>query len=235
MTRTNVCKSTAVLALALGTVVVLNEARSTPRGTDTAGQKKFQARLLEIAKAYEPFGRVDDEARWAPYLCRMPNPGAARFSASKDANTHGQKLYSLFAKDRSAYRALSPKGQPVGQVIVKQSWVPQEVADKGQKLQPVVRMIGKVRPSSSPQGVAALTDSFLPYARKGGKLYKAAKQAELFIMYKLDPTTPGTDKGWVYGTVTADGKKVTSAGRVASCMKCHEKAAQDRVFGLPKK
>ena len=36
----------------------------------------------------------------------------------------------------------------------------------------------------------------------------------------------------MYGTVTADGKKVTSAGRVASCMKCHETKAT-RLFGLP--
>jgi hypothetical protein len=53
-------------------------------------------------------------------------------------------------------------------------------------------------------------------------------------MFKLDPSTPGTDRGWAYGTVTADGKQVTSAGRVESCMRCHRKAPHDRLFGLPK-
>jgi hypothetical protein len=53
-------------------------------------------------------------------------------------------------------------------------------------------------------------------------------------MFKLDPKTPGTDEGWVYGTVSADGKQVTSAGRVESCMRCHQKAPHDRLFGLPK-
>jgi hypothetical protein len=47
----------------------------------------------------------------------------------------------------------------------------------------------------------------------------------------MDPKTPGTDNGWVYGTVTADGKQVTSAGRVKSCMACHQRAPNDRVFG----
>src|SRR5436190_351218 len=69
-------------------------------------------------------------------------------------------------------------------------------------------------------------------ARKGDKLFKATKQADLFIMFKLDPKTPGTDNGWVYGTVTPDGKTVTSAGRVESCMKCHQDAKADRLFGL---
>ena len=50
-------------------------------------------------------------------------------------------------------------------------------------------------------------------------------------MMKLDPKTPGADDGWVYGTVSADGKTVTSAGRVASCMKCHE-TRPTRLFGL---
>ena len=53
-------------------------------------------------------------------------------------------------------------------------------------------------------------------------------------MYKTDPKTPGTDEGWVYGTVTADGKKVTAAGRVQSCINCHQDARNDRLFGIPR-
>ena len=42
----------------------------------------------------------------------------------------------------------------------------------------------------------------------------------------------GADDGWVYGTVAVDGS-VTSAGRVASCMGCHdESATHERLFGL---
>jgi hypothetical protein len=197
--------------------------------------KKFHARLLEIAKSYAAFGRVDDEAHWAPTLCRAPRPATARFSASKDTKTHGQKLYSMFAGDRKSYQALPEKGQPVGQVIVKQSWVPEEVTDKGQRLDPIRQRVKVAAKGKDARGMAAdWLDCFMPYARKGGKLYKAAKKADLFIMYKLDSATKDTDQGWVYGTVTADGKKVTAAGRLESCMKCHQKAAHDRVFGLPK-
>jgi hypothetical protein len=50
------------------------------------------------------------------------------------------------------------------------------------------------------------------------KEYVAGAQAELFIMFKEEPATPGTDGGWVYGTVIPDLKRVTSTGRVASCL-----------------
>ncbi|MDF1667843.1 MAG: cytochrome P460 family protein [Planctomycetota bacterium] len=70
-------------------------------------------------------------------------------------------------------------------------------------------------------------------AVKDGKRFAPGKQKDLFIMLKVDPKTPGTDQGWIYGTVTPDGKTVTSAGRVQSCMKCHVKI-KDRLFGQSK-
>src|SRR5436190_806504 len=39
--------------------------------------KAFHPRLLEIAREYETYGRVDDEYRWAPWLCRKPQASAA--------------------------------------------------------------------------------------------------------------------------------------------------------------
>ena len=42
------------------------------------------------------------------------------------------------------------------------------------------------------------------YAFAEGKAYKTGAAAPLFVMVKLDPKTPGTDQGWVYGTTTAD-------------------------------
>jgi len=74
-------------------------------------------------------------------------------------------------------------------------------------------------------------DHFIPYAFFDGKHYKIKEKSGLFIMFKMDPKTPETDQGWVYGTVTADGKQVISAGRVVSCMRCHERAPNDRLFG----
>lgn len=56
----------------------------------------------------------------------------------------------------------------------------------------------------------------------------------LFIMVKLEGTPSGTDNGWVYGTVTADGHTVTSSGKVQSCMGCHQDAPHGRLFGIKK-
>jgi len=66
-----------------------------------------------------------------------------------------------------------------------------------------------------------------------GHWYKPGEQADLFIMAKLDPETPNTDNGWVYGVVSSDGQRVLAAGAIESCMKCHVKAPVDRLFGLP--
>lgn len=51
-------------------------------------------------------------------------------------------------------------------------------------------------------------------------------------MMKLDPATPNTDDGWVYATLTPDGKAVTASGRIASCTECHTKAPHERLFGM---
>jgi hypothetical protein len=41
----------------------------------------------------------------------------------------------------------------------------------------------------------------------------------------------GTDAGWVYGTIDAQGE-VTGAGRISSCTGCHRDAPHGRLFGL---
>ena len=187
----------------------------------------FHAELLRAAREYPAWGRVDDEMRFAPFYCREPDPAVARFSASPDADTHGRKLYFLFAKNRVEYILPTAPAARVGQVLVKEAWLPEEVA--GMKPGDIDRE-KVVRTHTGDE-----LDRFYPYATKGGKVFKASHRAGLFIMLKLDPTTPGTDDGWVYGTLTADGTAVTSAGKVESCMGCHRDAKCDRLFGLPMK
>ncbi len=169
----------------------------------------FADRLREVARNYRSFRRVDDVARWAPLMCLPPPPGMTQMSESRDEKTHGRKLYFLFARDAEAYISGLHKPSPVGQAIVKEAWVPEEVKDPA-------------KPGAF--------DRTKPFAGSGGKFYCAVQQADLFVMIKLDPATPGTDQGWIYGTLRADGKTVTSAGRVASCMKCHQRREQ-RLFG----
>lgn len=203
---------------------------------------EFSEQLLKISQEYESYGRVDDIVRRAPALCAapsLPKPAAARVSGSGDLKTHGQKLYYLFAKDSREYLNYDPKGasplakvkndvpHPVGTVIVKEAWIPEKVpADTPQTA------IDNVA-NQAPNGPRPATfDKVMPFAKIGDDLFHAKEKASLFVMYKLAADTPDTDQGWVYGTVSADGKTVTSAGKVQSCMECHEKATRDRLFGM---
>jgi hypothetical protein len=182
----------------------------------------FAATARTIAGEYLAWGRVDDEWRWAPGLCRIPLPGVARPSESTDPTTHGQKLYSVFAKQRAAY----PNGPHTDQVVVKQSWRTEQVTGPD---------AGAYAPQTwRPDGATAINDDhFYPYARgQDGGVFRASEPAGLYIMWRLDPSTPDTDQGWVYATILPSGE-VTSAGRVGSCMGCHEVATHERLFGVP--
>lgn len=158
-------------------------------GCATAGDPRVE----NAAREYAEYGKVDDEVRWAPHLCRQPSPPHLRASASHDSGTHGRKLYYLFAKDRKAYVRENSRKQPVGQVIVKESWVPAA--------------------GSTPEKPVA------------------GEKGPLFLMVKTGD--PDSDAGWIYATATPDGSTITAAGKIASCMECHQRAKVDRLFGLP--
>ncbi len=209
------------------------------RCSDAVPAGPFDKQLLDAAGEYIKWGRVDDEFRWAPWLCRSPEPGRVTFSQSDDQGTHGQKLYSLFAKNHDDYYKLTKGGKvAVGQAIVKQSWHVEEITDVKQQpakrveYEKIVRSPAPAADSKTPWIGDEKRDHFYPFVWRGDKVYKAARQADLFVMLKLDAKTPDTDGGWVYGTLTPDGKKVTSAGKVESCMKCHVEAKNERLFGL---
>jgi hypothetical protein len=152
-------------------------------------------RLLQVAKDYVAYGRVTDHLRWAPTLCSAPpptwSPAPPRMSVSRDAGTHGRKLYHLYAKDFDAYRMSELRPQPAGQVLVKEAWIP-----------------------------AAGSTSKNPMAGERGPLFLMMKTGE-----------SDSDAGWIYATLTPDGNTVTAAGKIASCMECHE-SKQDRLFGV---
>jgi len=106
------------------------------------------------------------------------------------------------------------KTDVAGQVVVKESWrAPSTEAPKANIDKSAAKAAAKETTS------AFTTDVLGP---KSG----------LYIMYRAAAKAPDTDDGWVYGTVTADGKTVTSAGRVQSCMSCHISAPHGRLFGL---
>jgi hypothetical protein len=193
-------------------------ARDADAGDGVPIVPAFAAAARGFAAEYLAWGRVDDELRWAPWLCRIPLPGVTRPSQSNDSSTHGQKLYSVFAKNHAAY----PSGPQTDQVVVKQSWTAELVTTPDAAYAP-----------ASERYPTDAGDHFYGYAKgDGGVVYRAANLAGLYIMFKLPEATPDTDQGWVYATLTAAGE-VTAAGRVASCMGCHEVATHERLFGVP--
>jgi len=147
--------------------------------------------FLDVAKKYPSYGRVADLLAWAPTDCRAPVPAPPRPSVSRDPETHGRKLYHLYAKDFEAYRRSNDLPQPAGQVLVKESWIP-----------------------------AAGSTSKKPVAGEKGPL---------FVMMKTGDSD--SDAGWLYATLTPDGRSVTAAGMIASCMECHQ-SKKDRLFGV---
>ena len=82
---------------------------------------------------------------------------------------------------------------------------------------------------AQPRGQVIVKEAWEPLPGEG-KLRTGKKQG-LYIMEKTEAAD--SDAGWVYATVTPDGRTVTSFGKVASCMSCHVDAPKDRIFGLP--
>ena len=191
----------------------------------------FASRLLEIAAEYKQYERVDQTIRWSPTLCRVPPKppqNLASLSKSDSEETHGKKLYYLYARKPWEYKSnvwgiARTSGEaevraPLGQVLVKEAWEPVKV----EPLEKTSSNPAEVKPAAKPKA----------YAMDGKDTYHAGDKKGLFIMFKTSEDTPGTDQGWVYGTVSADGTKVTSVGLVKNCMQCHQDAAYDRQIGL---
>lgn len=187
----------------------------------------WTARLKTLAGSYRSLDRVDTLARFAPAMCRAIGSGPrVPMSASEDEATHGRKLYALWSLDVEAYGAVTglrfrardaektkatPGVEGCAQVMVKEAFEPVEI--------------------KADEKDAGLADGLRPAVRDG-KRFKPGAATGLFVMFRLDPATPATDDGWVYGTVNPKGE-VTEVGRIASCMKCHVEAKGGRLFGLP--
>jgi hypothetical protein len=180
--------------------------------------ERFVAVIQKAAADYQSWGRVDEAPNIAPELCRMPTRADyGRISHVRQSlapeGPHGTKLYYLWASPKVGYLALDRiDAIERGFTVVKQSFVATKTAP------PRAAVISGAR-IEEPVGWIE-TDH--------GRLF-TGEPAGLYVMTKVGGD--GTDAGWVYGTVSAAGE-VTSAGRVASCMGCHEAATHERLFGL---
>lgn len=181
-------------------------------GVITREALSIEDRLRAIAEELRS-GRYTVVGGWTPAMtfCAYVAGRGLDFSGAVAGSPHGMKIYQPWAKDAKAY-FLAPKGdQPIGQVIIKESWVPRELA--------------------ADEDLTAVPF----YAERDGTYYKPDDPKELFIMFKDDPATSGTDEGWVYGIVTPDGKEAISSGNIKTCADCHRQARHDRVFGAKPK
>ncbi len=184
---------------------------------------RFIDPLQAVLAAYSGWGRVDDEARWAPFRCRMPFAARARVSESDDADSHGEKLYTLYAMDPEGYgvrRSMTPATPLAGldQVIVKESFTPVPFAQADD----VDRALGG--------GVGP--HQLIPAVRDG-RHFMAGDPLGLYVMMKPHDAVEGTDEGWVYATVAPDMTTVTALGIIDSCADCHAEAGEGRLFGVP--
>jgi hypothetical protein len=141
-----------------------------------------------------------------------------------EASPHGRKLYYLWASSKWDYlSAAVPRSTPVGFAIVKESFH---------------AAAGKGKDGDSPlfgariQWPDGMTPPTVTWVQDGaGSFLHVGEATGLYVMTKVGAADhPGTDGGWIYGTVAPDGT-VTSAGRVSSCMGCHSHV-DDRLFGL---
>ncbi len=219
------------------------------RGPLDVDVELLEADLIEgdaraIAASYEEWGGpVDFQLRFGPTLCSIP-PVEPRFSESAPGGPHAEKLYLVHASDAKSYAGveyssegqgghLMPSNFPQGdddawieelsrrrppipelsreweQILVKEAFVPIRLDDA---------------PKGSTRGV-------LP-AQRGGEGWMPGERAGLFLMLRTARATPGTDEGWVYATIRADGV-VTAHGQIPTCVQCHRRAGPDRMFGLP--
>jgi hypothetical protein len=185
-----------------------------------------QEHLLQIAGEYKTYHRHDhaikDTAslKWTIQLCAPAAPiqheTMDSFSFSKPSSVmskHGNKLYVLYVKNMRSYEDTTKKIQPIGQVLVKETWNVREVPKDH---------VGK-------SGLA------MKQSKNDGKWYTPVSVSELFIMYK-EPKNKDNDEGWVYGIVNLEGKKSSATilenGKISTCISCHKETKYDRIFGV---
>ncbi|MFA6060477.1 MAG: cytochrome P460 family protein [Taibaiella sp.] len=189
-------------------------------------------RLHEIAseyKSYRPYTQehivVTDSSKfsWTIGLCEVPPAGDSLYGfhfqvdssfmsmANEALSPHGNKLYKLYIKDYRSYLGFKTV-QPVGQVIVKETWNVKEVVYDS-----LNRDILQIR------------------SRNDGKWYTPLTVSEVFIMYK-EKENKSNDKGWNYGNVSIEDKTrkpiLFNDRKLSSCIRCHVNTKYDRIFGV---
>ena len=212
--------------LVVGALVALGVAVIGPARAQQSPQASW---LDEVAESYRAWGRVDDELRWAPWLCRMPMASLARVSRAPEGE-HRRKVYFVYASDRERYLGVTTgNARPRrGLTVVKEAYEPRRVAE------PTSYGTGVALPrqGSLPRAAHpfAPEDSYRPTTDGDGHAVGAGAPGGLYVLRYVGPRR-GTDRGWIYGTIDPNGT-VTSSGVVEQCVGCHRSAPHHRLFGL---
>lgn len=167
-----------------------------------------QNAVQRSAREYLTWGALDTALRVAPTDCRMPRVWSqGKLTASlAESGPHALKLYKLYARDPSAYRGVENGVAQGAQVLVKEAFV----------AEPYQRVDGVEVPEDvvwTPNG-----------------MFRAGKADGLFLMLREANAAP-TEAAWTYATINAEGE-VTGLGRLDSCIRCHERAPFDGLYGL---
>ncbi|MDE0892635.1 MAG: hypothetical protein OSB14_10680 [Planctomycetota bacterium] len=208
-------------------------------------EEKIESDVLAAASSYMDWGGpVDFQLRFGPTLCMIP-PLEPRFSESDLSGPHAEKLYFIHASDASSYAGVDYASEGEGgflmpdsnfdlesrapslpefecdwsQVLVKEAFAPSLYSGEEAEL-------------SHPFEGGEPFKSLVQPAERDGEQWVPGEFVGLYLMLRTSRETPGTDEGWVYATVEADGA-VTAYGQIPSCVGCHRRAGSDRMFGLP--
>ena len=132
-------------------------------------------------------------------------------NVNKSQSPHGDKLYKLYIKDYDAYIRNAPDGQPIVQVIVKETWNVKEIVYDS--LNTTMQQI---------------------QSKNNGKWYRPTTVSELFIMFKENENA-SNDKGWNYGIYSLENKGekplMQNDLKMSACINCHKENKYDRIFG----
>src|SRR5262245_51371147 len=110
----------ALIAIAFLVFPLLCWSVATPKSEPA--KPTWEKQLQDIAGNYTAYGRVDRFVRWSPEDCRAPigmGP-TMHLSRSEDTDTHGQKLYTVFAKIKQWDRI---------SISYRQTYLPPEVKE----------------------------------------------------------------------------------------------------------
>ena len=188
----------------------------TAFAAEPASSPELHGQLREIAGKYLKSQLVNPGPMVAPTRCWRP-PTEVLLSEAKKEQAHGGKLFYLFAKDAESLRQKEKvKIQLAGQFLVKETWEAVPVP-KG----------NNHRSSSEHASGQYLANTVM----KDGFRLTTGKPKDLYIMLKQSEASDDNDAGWIYAVLSRDGQTVHKAGRIQSCIDCHEDAKHDRILG----